>query len=117
MGAAPTVMTAPVCEASLMSQYHPAPGPGEEAAETNGLAIASLFLGIIWLFGIGSILAIVLGYVGMREVRASNGRQSGWAIALAGLIVGIIGLASLGVLIAFILSSAHHTPQLPGPTP
>jgi len=117
MGAAATVTAAPVCEASLMSQYHPAPGPGEEAAETNGLAIASLFLGIIWLFGIGSILAIVLGYVGMKQVRASNGRQGGWAIALAGLVVGVIGLASLGILVGFILSSAHHTPQLPGPSP
>ena len=98
-----------------MSQWYPAAGPGEEAAPTNGLAIASLFLGIIWLFGIGSLLAIVLGYAGMRQIRASNGRQSGFAIALAGLIVGIVGLASLGVLLGFILSSAHHTPLLPGP--
>jgi Domain of unknown function (DUF4190) len=98
-----------------MSQYHPAAGPGEEGAETNGLAIASLFLGIIWLFGLGSLLAIVLGYAGMREIRASGGRQGGRAIAIAGVVVGIVGLASLGILIGFILSSAHHTPQLPGP--
>jgi uncharacterized membrane protein len=98
-----------------MSQYHPAPGPGEEAAPTNGFAIASLFLGIIWLFGLGSILAVVLGYLGMREIRASNGRQSGWAIALAGVVVGIVGLASLAVLIAFLIASGHHEPKLPGP--
>jgi uncharacterized membrane protein len=94
-----------------------AAGGGEETAETNGLAIASLFLGIIWLFGLGSILAILLGYIGMKEIRASNGRQGGWSIALAGVIVGIVGLASLGILIGFILSSAHHTPQIPGPGP
>ncbi len=98
-----------------MSQFHPAAGPGEDAAETNHLAIASLFLGIIWLFGIGSVLAIVLGYAGMREIRASNGHQGGWAIALAGVIVGVVGLASLGILLGFLLSSAHHTPQIPGP--
>jgi hypothetical protein len=89
----------------------------EEAADTSGLAIASLFLGIIWLFGLGSVLAIVLGYLGMREVRESEGRLGGWSIALAGVIVGIVGLASLGILIGFLVSSAHNVPQLPGPGP
>jgi hypothetical protein len=100
-----------------MSRFHPASGPGEEGAPTNNLAIASLFLGIIWLFGIGSVLAIVLGYMGMREIRNSGGYQGGWAIALAGVIIGVVGLASLGILLAFLLSSAHHTPQLAGPNP
>lgn len=100
-----------------MGDHEQAPGPGEEGAETNGLAIASLFLGIIWLFGIGSLLAIVLGWLGMKEIRASGGHQGGWAIALAGVIVGVVGLASLGILVAFLLSSAHNTPQLPGPNP
>ena len=90
---------------------------GEEDAETSGLAIASLFLGIIWLFGLGSILAIILGYLGMKEINASEGRRSGWAIALAGVIVGIVGLASLGILIGFLVSSANNTPQVPGPGP
>jgi hypothetical protein len=100
-----------------MSQFHPVPGPGEEGAPTNSLAIASLFLGIIWLFGIGSLLAIVLGYRGMKEIRASNGYEGGWALALAGVIVGVVGLASLGILVAFLLSSASDTPQLAGPHP
>ena len=46
---------------------------GEDSAETSGLAIASLFLGIIWLFGVGSILAILLGLLGMKERAASFG--------------------------------------------
>jgi hypothetical protein len=103
--------------ANTRKPKRPAAGAdGEEAGETNGLAIASLFLGIIWLFGVGSILAIVLGYIGMKQIRASEGRQSGWAIALAGLIIGIVGLASLGILVGFLISSAHDTPLLPGPT-
>jgi len=92
--------------------------PGdEESAETNGLAIASLFLSILWLFGIGSIAGIVLGCVGLGQIRDSGGREGGRAIALAGVVVGIIGLASLAVLIAFVVSSAHHEPKLPGPGP
>jgi hypothetical protein len=90
---------------------------GEEAGETNGLAIASLFLGIIWLFGLGSILAIVLGYLAIKEIEASKGLQGGRVIALAGVVAGIVGLASLGILIGFLVSSAHHAPQVPGPGP
>lgn len=70
----------------------------------------------MWLFGVGSLVGIVLGFAGMRQIRDSGGRQGGRAIALAGVVVGIVGLASLAVLIAFIVSSAHHEPKLPGPT-
>ena len=69
----------------------------------------------MWLFGVGSIIGIVLGYVGMGQIRDSGGRQGGRAIALAGVVVGIVGLASLAVLIAFVVSSAHHEPKLAGP--
>jgi hypothetical protein len=91
-----------------------APG-GEEAAETNGLAIASMFVGIIWLFGIGSIVAIVLGYAGLKQIDASGGHQGGRAIAIAGIVIGIVGLASMGILIGFLVSSSHNTPLIPGP--
>ncbi len=88
---------------------------GEEAGETNGLAIASLFLGIIWLFGLGSVLAIALGYLGLKQIEASAGRESGRAIAIAGIVIGIVGLASLGILVGFLISSSNDTPLLPGP--
>jgi len=89
---------------------------GEEGAETNGLAIASLFLGIIWLFGLGSLVAIVLGYAGMKQIDASAGHQSGRAIAIAGIVIGVVGLASMGILIAFLVSSSNNTPLIPGPS-
>ena len=88
---------------------------GEEGAETNGFAIASMFLGIIWLFGIGSIVAIILGYAGMKQIDASGGHQSGRAIAIAGIVIGIVGLASMGILVGFLLSSSHNAPLIPGP--
>ena len=89
----------------------------EDSAETNGLAIASLFAGIIWLFGAGSVAAIILGWNGLKQIEASAGRQGGRAIAIAGIVVGIVGLASLGVLGAFLISSAHNQPQVIGPSP
>jgi len=93
-------------------------GPGgEEAAETNGFAIASLFVGIIWLFGVGSLVAIALGYAGLKQIDASGGHQSGRAIAIAGIVIGVIGFASLGILVAFLISSSNNTPLVPGPSP
>ena len=74
-----------------------------------------MFLGIIWLFGIGSIVAIVLGYAGMKQIDASGGQQSGRAIAIAGIVIGIVGLASMGILVGFLVSSSHNTPLIPGP--
>jgi Domain of unknown function (DUF4190) len=102
--------------AKAASSSNGAPG-GEEAAETNGFAIASLFLGIIWLFGLGSVVAIVLGYLGLKQIDASAGHQSGRAIAIAGIVIGVIGLASLGILVGFLISSSNDTPLVPGPTP
>jgi hypothetical protein len=101
-------------KAEAAGQANGGPG-GEDAGETNGFAIASLFVGIIWLFGVGSIAAIALGYLGMKQIEASAGHQSGRAIAIAGIVIGVVGLASLGILIAFVISSHNDTPLLPGP--
>lgn len=80
--------------------------PSEEAADTNGLAIASLFLSIVWLFGLGSIAGIVLALRSMRQIRDSDGREGGRILALAGLLIGIVGLGSLGLVIVFVSYSA-----------
>src|SRR3954463_8349047 len=109
-------LAAPKTTSAAAAPPNGAPG-GEEAAETNGLAIASMFLGIIWLFGIGSIVAIILGYAGMKQIDASAGHQSGRAIAIAGIVIGIVGLASMGILVGFLISSSHNTPLVPGPSP
>ncbi len=34
----------------------------KSTASTNAMAIASMVLGIVWLWGLGSVLALVLGY-------------------------------------------------------
>ena len=72
----------------------------ENAEETNGLALTSLFLGIFWIFGLGSIAAIYLGRRAMQEIDASDGAQGGRAFAWAGIVSGIFGLISLGLVIA-----------------
>jgi hypothetical protein len=79
-----------------------------EGADTSGLAIASLVLGIVWLFGLSSIAAIVLGVRAMREIDAAQGALGGRALAVAGVAIGLAGLASTGLVVAFVIASAHH---------
>jgi hypothetical protein len=58
---------------------------------TNGLAVASLICGVLWLGWIGSALAIAFGHVALRQIRAAEGRESGQGVAIAGLALGYFG--------------------------
>lgn len=72
-----------------------APYQQPQAQQTNGLAIASLVLGILWLYWIGSILALIFGYRARRQIDESNGAQGGRGLATAGIILGWIGVAMI----------------------
>jgi hypothetical protein len=61
----------------------------------NGFAIASMVLGILWIWWIGSILAIIFGFVALSQIKASQGAQTGRGMAIAGLVLGFIGLGSI----------------------
>jgi hypothetical protein len=66
---------------------------------TNGLAIASMVLGIVWVLGLGSVLAVIFGFVSRKQIRESGGRQTGDGMAIAGLVLGFIGIAGAVVWI------------------
>lgn len=73
--------------------FHPQSGPG--SIRTNGMAIASLVLGLIWVCSIGSILALVFGYLARKQIDAAGGREAGRGLATAGIVLGWIGVATL----------------------
>ena len=79
-------------------------------AKTSGKAIASLILSILWLYGIGSIMAIILGHMARKDVKNSKGKLTGDGIALAGLIIGYTLLA----IITFGILAAVAIPKLAG---
>jgi membrane-associated protease RseP (regulator of RpoE activity) len=56
----------------------------------------------VWLFGLGSLLAVIFGHIARAQIKGSAGAQGGAGLALAGLILGWVGLA----LAAFILLPA-----------
>ncbi|MGV9255576.1 DUF4190 domain-containing protein [Streptomyces sp. NPDC003697] len=68
-------------------------------SRTNGLAVASLVCGIIGLFLFNIVLgpiAIVLGFVGLRQASA----KGGGGMAKAGIVLGIVDLVLFFVLMA-----------------
>lgn len=76
------------------------PSPAGAALPTSGYAIASLVLGLCWIWGIGSILALVFAHQARQEIDAN--RKAGRAMATAGHVLGCIGLGLvvLAVLVA-----------------
>lgn len=72
---------------------------------TNGLAIASLVLSILWIFGIGTVLGIIFGHVSRGQIKKRPQRGAG--VALAGLIIGYVGLVATVVLYANISKIIH----------
>ena len=77
---------------------------------TNGLAIASLVLGIVGFFvyfgfGVTAILALVFGYVSRKQIRQRG--QNGSGLAVAGIVLGWIGLTLLVIaILVFVVASS-----------
>ena len=96
----------------------PPPGPWGQPAmyapvypHTSGLAVASLVLGIIgWVpCGIGSVVAIVLGFVARTQIRSSNGSESGDGMARAGIILGFAGIGLwITYFVVYAIVSSHN---------
>lgn len=74
-------------------------------ARTSGKAIASLILSVLWLYGIGSIIAIILGHMARSDIKKSDGKLTGNGLALAGLIISysLIVVVFLGILAAIVI--------------
>jgi hypothetical protein len=68
--------------------------------QVSGLAVASLVLGIVWLYGLGSLLAVIFGSIALSQIGRSNGRLGGRGMAIAGLVLGIVGVGLLVVVLA-----------------
>ena len=83
--------------------------PGSTAqARSNGFAIAALILGIVWLCGFGSLMAVIFGHVSLTQIARSEGWEKGRGMALAGLILGYCGLAFIAFVI--IASATSYKP-------
>jgi len=99
------------CQSCGVSLTSPAPRPPAQAtvrpASTSGLATASLIFGILGLTllpTLGSVVAVILGYMAKSEINSSAGQLEGGSLATAGLVLGYIGLGLtlLGIMAAIL---------------
>ncbi len=72
----------------------------------SGLAIASMVLGIVWVYWIGSILALVFGYIARRQIKQTG--KSGNGMAIAGIVLGWVGVATLILVIILVIVGASR---------
>lgn len=93
--------------------YSPA---AAEPPRTSGKAIASLVLGILSIACCMNVAtgipAVILGWIGLDEIKASRGRVTGRGLAISGIVTGalgstLVGIAQLGVLLALLLPAVQ----------
>jgi hypothetical protein len=93
----------------------PVPAPGwypdqaqdRPPASTSGFAIASLVLSLVWLGGLGSILAVVFGSKAKQDVQRSSGYLGGDGMATAGIVLGILGIMGAATVWIGLLAGIH----------
>lgn len=86
-------------------QPYPYPYPYPPAPATNGMAIASMVLGILWLYWVGSILALIFGYIARNEIKKSG--QGGDGMAIAGIVLGWVGVGILCAVLIIVPIAAN----------
>jgi Domain of unknown function (DUF4190) len=64
-----------------------------------GFAVASMVLGIVWVFWLGSILAVIFAFIALHQIRKANGALTGKGMAIAGMVLGWIGVATLMLVV------------------
>jgi ABC-type lipoprotein release transport system permease subunit len=73
------------------------------------MAIASMVLGILWLYWVGSILALIFGYIALSQIRQRN--EGGRGMAIAGVVLGWIGTGTLVLVIMLAITAASAFPS------
>jgi len=78
--------------------------PQFDPPHTSELTVTSLVLALLWIGGLGSLLAIFFAVAARQHLRDSGPWEGGEDLALAGLILGIVGLAGTAVLFGLIVN-------------
>jgi hypothetical protein len=94
-----TAVTAPVGQ-SPVGQVGAQPVVVQPQQKTNGLAVAGMVLGILWLYWVGSVLAVIFGHVAKNQIDNSGGTQGGRGMAIAAIALGWTGV---GIFLLFLV--------------
>ena len=70
---------------------------GRGLGRINTLAVVSLALSIFWIYWLGSIAGLIIGFIALKQIRARN--QTGRGLAIAGIIIGGASLALIVLIV------------------
>jgi hypothetical protein len=99
--------------------YGPPGSPYGPVMGHNGLAVASMVVGIVspltcllLIFPIGPVLALIFGHVSLGQMKQTG--QNGRGMAIAGVVLGWAGLAIAVAYWVLILTVGIHEDQTGG---
>jgi len=69
--------------------------------QVSALALVSLVTGLLWVFWLGSITAVITGHLALYRIARSGGTEYGRTAAILGLMFGYFGVATLLAVILF----------------
>ncbi len=87
--------------------------------KTNGMAIASMVLGIVavpllccWFIGVvPAVLAIIFGFLAKNNIKSSYGAEKGDGMAIAGIVLGFVAIGFSLIVLAFYAAGGFSSNQ------
>src|SRR5207237_8456036 len=100
------------------------PGSGYAGQRTDGLAIASLVIGIVSIACsiacLGIILgptAAIMGFISRQRIATSGGTVGGGTLAIVGLVLGVVGFVASVAWFFFVIVSGAFNNSNATPSP
>jgi YVTN family beta-propeller protein len=90
-----------------VSQGRPADEDSQALGPWSNLAVASLALSILWLGGLGSLIAVVFGIAALAQIRKANDGRRGAGLARAGLVLGVIGVVVTAAIVGLAVAISN----------
>jgi hypothetical protein len=92
----------------------------------SGLSVAGLILSIVWIGGLGSVLAVIFGVMALSRIRRSRERPPGGAphvrevegrgLAVAAIVIGAVGVLATAALYTGLAVRGRGPAALTSPT-
>lgn len=76
--------------------------------EINRLVNRGIVLGLVWIMGIGSVIALISGFQAKKLIRSSENVLTGNKKANQSILIGILGLLVWVAVFAFIVKYKRH---------
>ena len=76
----------------------------EAAARVDRFAILTFVLAVLWLFGLGSLLALYVGFLSLRRL-LEHQELRGRTVAWAGIAVAVFGAVMAGLWVGLSMTA------------